>query len=181
MNVLYAQLVGAAAMLTITFAVQCRKKKHMMIVQMFAHLLYAFQYTLLGAFSACYMDLMAVLRTLIFYKYDKSRKKIPVILPIIICVITSLIGYFTYTNTLSLIPVIIAIAYTIGASFKNPRVYKYVFAVCAFGWIYYNFKVSAYICIIGNVCEITSSAIAIIRETKIKKQKENKKKKSNHK
>ena len=44
MNVLYAQLIGAAAMLTMTLSVQCRKKKHMMIVQSIAHMFYSFQY-----------------------------------------------------------------------------------------------------------------------------------------
>lgn len=74
MNVLYAQLIGAAAMLTITLSVQCRKKKHMMMVQSAAHMLYAFQYALLGAFSAAFMDLISVLRNLLFYKYDKDKE-----------------------------------------------------------------------------------------------------------
>lgn len=170
MNVLYAQLIGAAAMLTITLSVQCRKKKHMMMVQSAAHMLYGFQYALLGAFSAAFMDIISVLRNILFYKYDKDRKKIPLILPTIVILVTAFVGILTYTNTLSLLPVIIAILYTIGASFRDPRVYKYIFGTCAIAWLFYNLKFQAYVCVIGNIMEITSTAIALIRETKRKKK-----------
>lgn len=171
MNILYAQLIGAAAMLTMTLSVQCRKKKHMMLVQSAAHMLYSFQYALLGAFSAAFMDIISVLRISIFYKYDKGKKKIPLILPVIIILITAFVGTLTYTNPLSLLPVIVAIIYTIGASFKDPKVYKLVFGTCAIAWLFYNLKFQAYVCVIGNIMEITSTAVALIRETKRKKRK----------
>ena len=177
MNVLYEQLIGAAAMLTITLSVQCRKKKHMMMVQSAAHMLYAFQYALLGAFSAAFMDLISVLRNLLFYKYDKNKKKIPIILPIIVITITVIIGYLNYTNPLSLLPVIVAILYTIGASFRDPKVYKYVFGTCAIAWLFYNLKFQAYVCVIGNIMEITSTIIALVRETKRSKRKKKRVKK----
>lgn len=177
MNVLYAQLIGAAAMLTITLSVQCRKKKHMMMVQSAAHMLYAFQYALLGAFSAAFMDLISVLRNLLFYKYDKDKKKIPIILPIIVITITALIGYLNYTNPLSLLPVIVAILYTIGASFRDPKVYKYIFGTCAIAWLFYNLKFQAYVCVVGNIMEISSTIIALIRETKRSKRKKKRAKK----
>lgn len=168
-NILYAQLIGIFAMLTISFSVQCRKKKHMMMVQSCAHMLYAFQYALLGAISAAYMDVMAIIRNILFYKYDKNKKQIPIILSIFIIILTSIIGYLNYTNILSLVPVIIAILYTIGASFKDPKVYKYVFGFCAIAWLFYNLKFKAYVCVIGNIMEIISTIIALIRDTKYKK------------
>lgn len=170
-NVLYAQLIGVAAMLTISFSVQCRKKKHMMMVQSFAHMLYAFQYALLGAISAAYMDIMAVVRNILFYKYDKNRRQVPIVLSGIIIIVTGIIGYLNYTNPLSLLPVIVAILYTIGATFKDARVYKYVFGFCAIAWLFYNLKFKAYVCVIGNIMEITSTIIALIRETKNKNKK----------
>ncbi len=170
-NVLYAQLIGAAAMLTITLSVQCRKKKHMMMIQSVAHILYAFQYALLGAFSAAFMDVIAVIRNMLFYKYDKNKNKIPLCLTTIILFITCLIGYLNYTNPLSLLPVIIAILYTIGASFKNPKVYKYIFGFCAVAWLFYNLNFKAYVCVIGNIMEIISTTIALIRDTNNSKKK----------
>ena len=141
------------------------------MVQSFAHMLYAFQYALLGAISAAYMDIMAVVRNILFYKYDKNRRQVPIVLSGIIIIVTGIIGYLNYTNPLSLLPVIVAILYTIGATFKDARVYKYVFGFCAIAWLFYNLKFKAYVCVIGNIMEITSTIIALVRETKNKNKK----------
>ena len=93
------------------------------------------------------------------------------ILPTIVILVTVFVGILTYTNPLSLLPVFAAIIYTIGASFKDPKVYKFVFGTCAIGWLFYNLKFQAYVCVIGNIMEITSNTIALIRETKRKNRK----------
>ena len=107
----------------------------------------------------------------IVYKYDKNRRQVPIVLSGIIIIVTGIIGYLNYTNPLSLLPVIVAILYTIGATFKDARVYKYVFGFCAIAWLFYNLKFKAYVCVIGNIMEITSTIIALVRETKNKNKK----------
>lgn len=164
MNLLYAQLVGAAAMLTISFSVQCRKKKNIMLVQAIANTLYAVQYTLLNAYAASSMNIITALRSLIYYFFSKKNKKIPVYIPVLVTIIIIYIGYLNYSGLLSLVPPIITIAYTISATYKNPKIFKTTFMICSFVWIYYNFTVEAYICIVGNVLEIISSITSIKRK-----------------
>ena len=48
---------------------------------------------------------------------------------------------------------------------------KFVFGTCAIGWLFYNLNFQAYVCVIGNIMEITSTTIALIRETKRKNRK----------
>lgn len=170
MEILWAQIIGILAIIAITASVHFKKKNHMMMMQSVAHLLYATQYIILKAYSAAYMDAVAIIRNLIYYKYDETKTRIPIILPIIICAITIIIGYFKYDGLISLIPIIIALSYTISASFKDPKVYKYVFGICALGWLYYNFKCGAYVCLIGNAFEFFSTLIALIREKKKRKK-----------
>ena len=170
MEILWAQIIGILAIIAITTSVHFKKKNHMMAMQSLAHFLYAVQYIILGAFSAAYMDAAAIIRNLIFYKYDETKTKIPIILPIIICIAIVFIGYINYDGIISIIPIVIALAYTISASFKNPRVYKIVFGICALGWLYYNFKCKAYVCLIGNFMEFSSTLVALIREAKKKKK-----------
>lgn len=170
MEILWAQIIGILAIITITTSVHFKKKNHMMLMQSIAHLLYAIQYVILKAYSAAYMDTVAIIRNLIYYKYDETKTKIPLILPIIICITTIIIGYFNYNGLISLIPIIIALAYTISASFKDPRIYKFTFGICALGWLYYNFKCGAYVCLIGNTMEFISTLIALIKEKKKRKK-----------
>ena len=170
MEILVAQIVGILAIITITASVHFKKKNHMMMMQSLAHLLYSIQYIILGAYSAAYMDAVAIVRNLIYYKYDETKNQIPIVLPIVICTITIIIGYINYDGIISLIPIVIALAYTISATFKDPKVYKYTFGICALGWLYYNFKCGAYVCLIGNFMEFISTLIAIIKDAKSRKK-----------
>lgn len=177
MNVLYAQFIGIAAILIISFSVQCRKKKNMMLLQMVAYCLYSVQYAVLNAFSGCFMDLIAALRCILFFKYDKNKQKIPAFLTVFVILAILIAGSYTYNGYLSIIPIIISIAYTVGASFKNPRIYKLIFGIAALFWLYYNIMTGAYVCIIGNTLEIFSTSIAFYNESKTKKRRKNRHKK----
>jgi hypothetical protein len=170
MKAVWAQIIGGLAIITITSSVHFKKKNHMMTMQSLAHLLFAIQYIVLDAFSAAYMDTIAIVRNLIFYKFDETKRRIPIILPIIICIIICIIGYINYNGIITLLPVIIALAYTISASFKDPKVYKYTFGVCILGWMYYNLHYGAYVCVIGNIVELVSTITAVIRDLKRKKK-----------
>ena len=66
----------------------------------------------------------------------------------------------------------------LGASFKDPKVYKYVFGSCAIAWLFYNLKFQAYVCVIGNIMEITSTIIALVREAKRSKKKKKRSKRN---
>lgn len=163
MDMLYAQFIGAAALLTIVLSVQCKKKKNIMLVQIIANILYSFQYVLLNAYSAAYLNIVTILRSYTCYQYDKKKKKIPIFWTVFYSLMCIVLGYLCYDGPLVIIPVAITIAYTIGASFKNPNVFRWTFLLCAFIWMYYNFIVGAYVCVFGNVCEVVSTSIAIKR------------------
>ena len=63
----------------------------------------------------------------------------------------------------AIIPIINGILCILGASMKNVRNYKIVYATCSAIWIYYNYMVGAYVVIISNVLEITSAIIGYER------------------
>lgn len=166
MNILYAQFIGAAALLTIVLSVQFKKKKNIMLVQLIANVLYSVQYALLNVPSAAYLNIITILRSYTYYQYDKKRKKIPLFFLIFYCLLSLIVGYLLYDNILVIIPITITIAYTIGAYYKDANVFRKVFLVSAFVWLFYNYKVEAYVGMFGNVCEIVSTYIAINRYTK---------------
>ena len=166
MNILYAQFIGAAALLTIVLSVQFKKKKNIMLFQLIANVLYSVQYALLNVPSAAYLNIITILRSYTYYLYDKKKKKIPLFFLIFYCLLSLVIGYLLYDNILVLIPITITIAYTVGAYYKDPNVFREVFLISAFAWLYYNYRVEAYVGMFGNLCEIVSTFIAINRYTK---------------
>ena len=91
-------------------------------------------------------------------------------LAILLIVIVLIIGVFSYDGYLSLIPIVTSISYIVGASIKSAKTYKIVFGICAVLWFYYNFKVGAFISTLGNIFEIISTIIALLRYKKKSKK-----------
>lgn len=168
MNLFYAQLIGAAAMLVIVLSVQFKKKKNVMIVQAIANTLYFVEYAVLEAYSAASLNLITIVRIFLFYRYDKKEKNVPWFLCFVFVIIIIGVGIYNYNGLLDVIPISITIAYTIGATYKNPNVFKKVFLICSFFWFIYNFSVSAYVVAFGNICEIVSTMFALKRYKKKK-------------
>ncbi len=170
MNIYIAQIFGIMAIACIVISLQFKKKTKMMFMQMIANVFYAIQYFVLHAYTAVATSLVTVLRCILFNKYDKSRKKIPKRLSLLLIVIVLIIGIFSFDGYLSLIPIITSISYIVGASIKNAKIYKIVFGICSFLWLYYNFKVGALVSTLGNIFEIISTIIALSRYKKKSKK-----------
>ncbi len=163
MNIFLAQIIGSFAVSFFIFSIQFKKRKDILKIQFIANILYAIQYFVLNVFIAGYMNIISGIRCLIFYQYDKKKKKIPSFLLYIFIALIILIGIINYNNFLSLIPIIITLFYIISSYYKDTKVIRYVFLICSIIWLFYNFKVEAYVSLIGNVFEFTSGIIAIIR------------------
>lgn len=155
-----AQIIGTMAIAFWVVGLQNKDRKNILLFQAIANSFYSVQYFLLEAYSACSMNFVSTFRCLIF---AKTKQKTTKLFNIIFCLIIFLIGVFTYNGLLSLIPLIITIFYTISSSKENNLWNRLTVLLAAFVWIFYNYKVGAYITILGNVFEIISGISAIIR------------------
>lgn len=161
--ILIAQVFGILAIIFWIVSVQRKNKKNILFNQMMANIFYTIQYFLLGVFSASSMNFMSSLRSLVFYSFEKKNKEITKVWLIVFISLVLICGFLTWENSLSIIPIVITLFYTISIWMKDAKWIRFVFLIAAFIWIYYNFKVGAYVCILGNFLEITSGIIALIR------------------
>ena len=163
MNI-FAQIIAFSAFLFFISSVQMKEKKKLVFFQLIANLLYGISYLLLNVKTAFYMNFISVLRCTILY-FSKKKKPPIIYLFILIGLIIS-IGILTYDNLLSIIPIGITILYTVSTWQDNMKVIRYLFVIAGVFWIIYNYSVGAYVAIIGNVFEITSGIVSIIRFNK---------------
>lgn len=168
MNII-AQLFGIIAITLWVFSIQKNNKKDILFFQTGANVFYIILYIILGAYSGAFMNTISASKGLIYYEYEKQNKKIPKYWPLIFLIIITILGIITLDGILSLIPTLIAAAYIISTWQKNLKIIRIVYILAAIAWIYYNFMVGAYICILGNILEITSGITALIRHRKITK------------
>lgn len=159
MSNLFNQTFGLIATILSIIALLYTKKKQVMQIQMISNIMFALQYIVLRAKSAAFITTIAVLRGYFFSNNRKRRAKVAFLISLALFA-----AIFSYNGTfLSLIPIINGILCILGASMKNVRNYKVVYATCSAIWIYYNYRVGAYIVIISNIFEIISAIIGYKR------------------
>lgn len=159
---IFAQILGILAIICWISSIQQKSKEKILIYQMVANALYTFQYFLLGAFAAASMNLTSVVRCLIFYNNEKKQHHTTHSFYIFIIIIL-ILGILTYSSPISLIPIVITIAYTYSVWQSNLKRTRIIFIIAAIFWIYYNLKVGAYISVVGNSLEIISGIISMKR------------------
>ena len=155
-----AQIIGSIAVSFWVVSIQVKERKNVLLFQSVANFLYFVEYFLLGAFSASLMNLVSTCRCFMFAKVDNKKSFCFLLLFVFLILF---IGVFTYDGVLSLIPIVISVFYTLSSFNSNAKWNRFCVLFLAFVWIYYNFKVEAYISILGNLMEIVSGILALVR------------------
>lgn len=157
-------------------SVQFKEKKDILIVQTGASLCYLIVYIIKGAMSGIVVEIIEGTKNLLFARIESKNKKIPLIVLIIFILMLIIVSIIFYDGILSLLPLFINIILFISTYFKNPKYIRWVMLLCGGLWGIYNIYVGAYIIVIGNILEIISAFISIIRFKNINKVQYNTKK-----
>jgi hypothetical protein len=156
----FAQIIGGVAIAVWVISIQNKDRKNILMFQSLANLLYSIQYFLLGAYSAFIMNFVSTFRCFIFSKVNFKKTKW---ISLLFCLIILFISFFFYDGLLSLVPIVITIFYTFSSSMDDAVWNRTTVLLAAFVWIFYNYKVGAYITIVGNVFEIISGIVSVFR------------------
>lgn len=163
----YIQILGAIAVILWCYSIQKNNRKDVLKLQIFANIFYAGQYFFLGAISTAIMNMVSVIRMVVFYKNEEKKKEnsvmtliIFILCILIIWVFDIIYNGFTYYG---IIPIMITIAYTYAIWQPDLKIMRITFLIAAFLWIGFNITVGAYVSVIGNIIEIVSGIVAIVK------------------
>lgn len=168
MNII-PHVFGAFALITWISSVQVKKKSNILVLQFLANVFYATQYFLLGLISTGCMNVVSLLRCYTFSRNAKKNKQNPFWLLLLILFLIFIIAIISCKTFLDIIPIFATMLYAISTWQPDNFKLRYVFIICAFLFIFYNYFAGAYISLIGNFFEIASGSIAIIRFKKEKR------------
>lgn len=161
-------LLGIIAMVIWVSSIQLNKKNRILELQIIASVFYAFHYGLLDGMSAVGVTIVSIIRLITIYVIEKKGKEVPIYVLFIFITMLVIVGIFTYTGPISLLPIIITIIYTYVTWQKNTTVIRLGFFCAGWMWIIYNFNIGSYILMIGNALEVISSGISFLRFDKKK-------------
>lgn len=169
-NIIYI-IVSILSIFLYVISVQFKEKKNILIIQTGASFCYLIVYIIKGALSGIAIEIIEGTKNLLFFKLEKDNKKIPLILLIVFLLLLVIVSIVFYSGPLSLLPLMINIILFISTYFKNPKYIRWVMLLCGALWGIYNIYVEAFIIVIGNILEIISASISIIRfKENIKKE-----------
>ena len=176
-NIIYV-VVSIASIFLYILSVQFKKKKHILITQIFASLSYLIIYVIKGAWAGVAVEVLEETKDVVFIGYENKKKKIPLVILILFIISLFVVTFIFYDGYGSILPLVINIILFVSTYFKNPKWIRYVMVLCGFLWGCYNLYVGAYIILIGNALEIVSAFISIYRFKDIDNKKVTKKRKA---
>ena len=165
-----AQIFGAFALTILIISLQKNSKTKLLLYQSISSLLYALQYLFLNAYTGCFMNLICMIRNMIFNQYPKKRP--PVYWLIITIVLMIFFSSLSYTGVISFLPMIAVILYSIALWHGNLTVIRTTEIISCSLYILYNIKVLAITGLIATIIELVGAIITVYKFD-IKKKKEN--------
>lgn len=161
-----AQIIGLIAFVLFISSVWQKNKEKLLVFQLLANFLYGIQYILLLAPTAGYMNMISVVRSYIYFLYEKKNKKPSILVLLLFIGLIITVGILTFDSYLTIIPISITIIYAVSTWQNNIKIVRYCFLICAVIWMFYNISVGAYTAVIGNIFEFASGLISIIKYNK---------------
>ncbi len=167
-----AQIVGIFGMLMSVLSYQQKGKARILTFQLLGSALFVVNFFMLGAFSGAILNLVAIIRALIFIYEDKVRGDHPVwTIGLTTVYVLSYVSVFTIFGKepsiknliLEVLPVIAMTVTTIAFRHKEDKILRRVAFISSPLWLTYNTIFFSLGGIIGETLNLTSAIVGTIR------------------
>lgn len=167
-----AIIIGIFGVALYISSYQFKNRKVIVAMYSAANILYVLQYIFLGAYSGMAMDSLAFISSLFARKMDKPfiRKyhKL-IIIALDLCMVVA--GMLLYKNIFSLFSIVAVIVETSALWCTSESKIRKITLVASPFWLTYNLAFSAIGSAVGNIINIVSLSVAILRYDILKKKK----------
>lgn len=171
MEKIIAGIFGFIALMVYIISMQTNNKKKLLIFLIISNIFYALQYLMLDAYAGLFVSLIGMFRSMIFLKFEKEKKEIPLYVLFVIWGLVLYSGILSYDGLISLIPLATSFIYAWVIWQKNLKIFRMFCLVNALSWIFYNYVVGAYVGAISSIIELVFAIIAVVRLDLIKGKK----------
>ena len=166
MIVIIAHIIGVVGLILFAFSFQAATAKRLLLLRILAGVAMAVHFVLLGAYTAAAVNLIAAIKTLIYYRVTRRDSwAIPVIFTGVLLISTSL----TWQGIISLLPFAAGLISTyvlwIGSS---QRIRLYMLPVSLL-WITHNIIVLSPAAIMSDIINISSIIVGLWRHRAARK------------
>lgn len=167
LNNIPAHICALIGFIFLIISTQVKEKNKILLFQSLFSFFFFLQYILLGVYSAGILNLVSLVRNIVYYKNtNKISTYSIIILTFLVGLICTIFDMKNYIFIISVIPLIINLLYAYSLSKNNIVLIKKVFLVCSIIWVMYDYFVKAYVGLICNSLEMLSYVMYFIRSKK---------------
>ena len=171
MDFILGQVFGVLATCLTILSYQVNTKNRLLIIQSIATLCTAISYLFLGAFSGLILNIVCILRNIVFY-FQRSESKWTMLTGGAFALIMVVCGAFSWQGWASLLIIAALAANTVFLSFGKPQLLRKSILLTSSLVLAYNLLVFSVGGIINEGMAIASSVVGLLRfksETKSEK------------
>lgn len=157
-----AQICGVINFITYGISIWMEKKKNILFFQIICNIADIIQYLCLGAYTACSINIISLLRNVTFRKSNNKVILLGLILSYLVC------GALTYNGVFSALSIIVVIIQTLLAFQNNEQNIRIGAVYIIIYWIFYDFIYKAYVATGLDFITLVSNILAVKHYKKIK-------------
>jgi len=166
-----AQALGFVGLLFAIISFQKNSNKEIVFFQLLGSLTFVLHFTLLGAYTGAGMNVLGVLRNIVFFNREKewANKKLWLYVFILMYII---VGLLSWKNSYSILPIIGMIFTTVAFWVKDPKYTRLIAFPSSPCWLIYNFVNLSVAGVLTEIFAVSSLLIAMFRFDFLKQTKE---------
>lgn len=159
-----AQICGLINFITYGISIWMKKKKNILLFQILCNIADIIQYLCLGAYTACSINIISLLRNITFRKNNNKIILLGLILSYLTC------GALTYNGIFSALSIVVVIIQTLLAFQDNEQNIRIGAVYIIIYWIFYDFIYKAYVATGLDFIILISNILAVKHYKKLKNE-----------
>ena len=159
---LLSQIIVIVATIFIAFTYFIKNRKKILILFILYSIFYGIHYLLLNAITGFLMNLVSIIRNIIFYKQEINNKQNSKIFLVVLFSIIILFTLCSYKDYYSLISMSASLISTYSIWQKSPIIYRILAVIVSICFIIYAIHINSVFAIITEVFLLTTEIIGLI-------------------
>jgi len=157
------QIIGGIATVFSVLSFQTKSRLRLLVVQTVGSALWSIHFIMIGEPTGSVLNLVSIVRNLVYSKKKDWRWARSCITPAVISVLSVALSFLTYKNLFSLLPMLATVLSTIAFFLDDEKTIRIICLFVSLGWIIYNINALSIPGIFTEAFNLTSIVIALIR------------------
>lgn len=159
------QLIGLVGYSSLGYSYFKKKKKDILLIQIFSYIMFILHYQFLGAITGSVCNLLGLISFVLIYLFDMFKKNKKLLIAILIPILL-VITLITFENAYSIFPIIASILVIISFLTDSEEVIRKIGIVAAICWLIYAIVYKSYVAIVFEVITLIVVVIAYFKRRK---------------